>query len=71
MHINFKKHIIHVVPFRPTLGLTIINARGELLEAAKSLEVLVTRLNTSLYTLDLRLDVIAKHGNGNDEIAGR
>lgn len=70
MHINFKKHIIHVVPFRPTLGLTIINTRGELLEAAKSLEVLVTRLNTS-YTLDLRLDVIAKHGNDSDEIAGR
>lgn len=70
MHINFKKHIIHVVPFRPTSGLTIINTRGELLEAAKSLEVLVTRLNTS-YTLDLRLDVIAKHGNGSDEIAGR
>lgn len=70
MHINFKKHIIHVVPFRRTLGLTIINTRGELLEAAKSLEVLVTRLNTS-YTLDLRLDVTAKHGNGSDEIAGR
>ena len=53
-----------------TLGLTIINTRGELLEAAKYLEVLLTRINTS-YTLDLRLDVIAKHGNGSDEIAGR
>ena len=70
MHINFKKQIIHVVSFRPTLGLTIINTRGELLEAAKSLEVLLKRLNTS-YTLDLRLDVIAKHGNGSNEIAGR
>jgi len=54
-----------------TLGLTIINARGELLEAVKSLEVLLTRLNIS-YTLELRLDVYCKAiGNSSEEIAKR
>ena len=54
--------------FHPTLKVYYYHTRGELLEAAKSLEVLLTRLNIS-YTFDLRLDVITRHGNGSKEIA--